>query len=182
MRLPDRLLAIHASLEAAAIRHAFGGAIALAYWTREPRGTRDLDINVFMPPEECEIALRALPPGVSYDETDVATIKRDGQARLDWEGTPVDLFFSSLPIHDEAEAHRRQVPFEGEQIPILGPLELAVFKVMFDRTRDWADIEAMLEAGTLDVDALREHVTGLVGEHDHRLARIDDALERAHPE
>ena len=182
MKLPDRLLAIHASFATAGIRHAFGGAIALGYWTLEPRGTRDLDINVFMAPEKCEIALAALPTGVSYDRTDIATIKRDGQVRLEWDDTPVDLFFSNLAIHHEAEAHRREVPFEGERIPILGPLELAVFKVMFDRTRDWADIEAMLEAGTLDVDALREQVTSLVGEDDHRLVRIDEALDRAHPE
>lgn len=45
-----------------------------------------------------------------------------------WGGTPIDLFFSYLPLHDEAAAHRRKVPFEGQQIPILGPLELAVFK------------------------------------------------------
>ena len=46
------------------------------------------------------------------------------------------------------------MPFAGTQIPVLGPVELAVFKAMFDRTRDWADIEAMVAAGTLDVDAV----------------------------
>lgn len=181
MSLPDRLLAIHASLEEAGIRHAFGGAIALAYWTLEPRGTRDLDVNVFMPPDECETALRALPAEVAWNADDVERIRRDGQVRLEWDDTPVDLFFSNLPIHDEAERHRREGPFEGERIPILGPLELAVFKAMFDRTRDWADIEAMLEAGTLDVDALRERVAELVGTGDERLARIDEALRRARP-
>ena len=179
MNLPQRLLAIHSGLDAADIPHAFGGAIALAYWTREPRGTRDLDVNVFISPEECETALAALPQGVSHDEADVAAIKRDGQTRLVWDDTPIDLFFSNLPIHDEAERHGRRVPFEGEEIPILGPLELGVFKVIFDRTRDWADIEAMLEAGTLDVDALRERVTELVGDGDPRLARIDEAVRRA---
>lgn len=179
MNLPERLLALHSSLDAAGIPHAFGGAIALAYWTREPRGTRDLDVNVFISPDECETALAALPQGVAYDEADVEVIKRDGQTRLAWDDTPVDVFFSNLPIHDEAERHRRQVPFEDEEIPILGPLELGVFKVVFDRTRDWADIEAMLEAGTLDVDALRERVTELVGDRDPRLVRIDEAVRRA---
>jgi hypothetical protein len=65
------------------------------------------------------------------------------------------------------------VPFEGEQIPILGPVELAVFKVMFDRTRDWADLESMVEADTLDVAAVRKGVERLVGEGDPRLARLE---------
>ena len=34
----------------------------------------------------------------------------------------------------------------GRRIPVLGCTALAVFKAMFDRTKDWGDIEAMLEA------------------------------------
>ena len=30
--------------------------------------------------------------------------------------------------------------------------DLAVFKAFFNRTKDWADIEAMIEAGSLDGD------------------------------
>jgi hypothetical protein len=37
-------------------------------------------------------------------------------------------------------------------IPVLGCTALAVFKAMFDRTRDWADIEAMIEVSAIDVD------------------------------
>ena len=50
------------------------------------------------------------------------------------------------------------------EIPVLGPVELAVFKAMFDRTRDWADIEAMLSAQTLDVDETRAKLLELAGE------------------
>jgi hypothetical protein len=71
------------------------------------------------------------------------------------------------------------VPFASTRIPVLGPVELAVFKVMFDRTRDWADIEAMIQAGTLDLDAVRVALTGLVGEDDERFARLDEAVRRA---
>jgi hypothetical protein len=140
-----------------------------------------LDVNIFIAPEACETALAALPEGVVYAEADIEAIKRDGQTRLVWDDTPVDLFFSNLPIHDAAMRNRRQVPFADGEIPILGPLELGVFKVMFDRTRDWADIEAMLEAGTLDVDALRERVSELAGDDDSRLLRLDEALRRTRP-
>jgi hypothetical protein len=178
VNLADRLLAIHASLAERGIPHAFGGAIALAYWTEEPRGTRDIDVNLFIPADDSERALAALPEGVAYDDAAVDSIRRDGQARLWWDDTPVDVFFSSLPIHDEAARHSREVPFEGERIPILGPLELAVFKAMFDRGRDWGDIEEMLAARTLDPDALRDRLFELIGPEDRRLARLDEALER----
>ena len=92
--------------------------------------------------------------------------------------TPVDLFFDYVPLHEEAARNRRTVPFEGEQIPILGPVELAVFKVMFDRTRDWADLEAMAEAGTLDLASVKQSVSALVGADDDRLSRLD-VLARA---
>jgi hypothetical protein len=178
MNLAERLLAIHEALDRAGVEHAFGGAIALAYWTEEPRGTRDIDINVFSSPEDCEAVLAELPAGVAYDERTIATIIREGQARLHWDGTPVDLFFSGLPIHDQAARHRRAVAFEGEEIPVLGPLELALFKAMFDRTRDWADIEEMLAARSLEPDELRRLIGDHAGAGDARLARLDEALAR----
>lgn len=179
MTLSEQLVAIHAALDEMRIEHAFGGAIALAYWTEDPRGTSDIDVNLFVPQEECERALAALPDEIPYDDAAISTIKRDGQIRLWWDGTPVDLFFNNLPVHEEAARNRREAPFEGVSIPILGPAELALFKAMFDRTQDWADIEAMLRAKTLDVEALRATLETMVGAGDERLLRLEDALARA---
>ena len=179
MTLAEKLLAIHAELEAAGFEHAFGGAIALAYWTEDPRGTSDIDVNIFVPAEAAASALAALPDGIARDEGDLAAIRDTGQVRLWWGETPVDLFFDYERLHEEAASHRRVVPFAGERIPILGPIELAVFKAVFDRTRDWADIEAMLDAQTLDVDAVRAHLDELLGATDERLQRLATAVERA---
>jgi nucleotidyltransferase AbiEii toxin of type IV toxin-antitoxin system len=178
MTLGERLRALHGALEAAGIPHAFGGAVALAYWTLEPRGTRDIDINVFVDPEDAERVLSALPAGVERPERSARLIRRNGQIRLWWDDTPVDLFFDYDPIHHDAASHRQTVPFEGAQIPILGPTELAVFKAMFDRTRDWADIESMVEAGQLDVDAVRAILTRMLGPSDPRFAKLDDAVAK----
>lgn len=178
MTLAERLVALHRALARRRIPHAFGGAIALAYWTLEPRGTRDIDVNVFVPATDAERVLRALPDGVDRPEGTAATIERDGQIRLWWDDTPLDLFFDYVPLHAEASRNRRMVPFEGTRIPVLGPTELAVFKVMFDRTRDWADVEAMAAAGSLDVGAVKAELRPLVGERDDRLARLDAAARR----
>ena len=182
MTLAERIVALHDALDAAGLPHAIGGAIALAYWTKDPRGTSDVDVNVFVPAEAAERGLGALPDGVTVPPETAETIARDGQVRLFWDETPVDLFFDYAPIHAEAALHRRIVPFAGGTIPVLGPVELAVFKVMFDRTRHWADIEAMAAAGTLDVDAVREHLEAMVGAGDARLARLDDAVRRGQAE
>jgi len=179
VNLPERVVALHRALGARRIPHAFGGALALAYWTLDPRGTSDIDVNVFLPAANCERALAALPEGVEQPDGTAATIARDGQIRLWWDETPVDLFFDYAPVHADAARNRRMVPFADTRIPVLAPDELAVFKAMYDRTRDWADIEALLAAGTLDVDEVRRMLRTLVSEDDPRFARLDDAVRRA---
>jgi hypothetical protein len=177
--LPERLVALHRALVARRIGHAFGGAIALAYWTLDPRATNDIDVNVFVPAANAERVLRALPSGVARPDGAAATIARDGQIRLWWDEVPLDLFFDYVPIHADAARNRRRVPFAGTRIPVLGPTELAVFKVMFDRTRDWADVEAMLAARTMDVEAVRAQLATLLEVDDERFARLDEAVRRA---
>ena len=46
-----------------------------------------------------------------------------------------------------------------------------MFKAFFDRTKDWADLEAMAEAETLDVEA----VVGVLARH---LGADDDRIQR----
>lgn len=179
MTLPERLIELHRALARRQLPHAFGGAIALAYWTLDPRGTSDIDVNVFVPVTECTRALEALPDGVVQPEGTAQAIRRDGQIRLWWDETPVDLFFDYAPVHADAARERQTVPFAGTEIPVLGPIELAVFKTMFDRTRDWADIEAMIARGTLDLDAVRDALREMMGTDDHRFARLDEAERRA---
>jgi hypothetical protein len=148
--LGERLLAVHDSLTDATLPHAFGGAIALAYCTQEPRGTRDLDVNVFVDPVRAGEALSALPESVAVSDADVATAARDGQVRVWWEDTPVDVFLDIHQFHAEVAEDVRSVPFEGRTIPVLDCTALAVFKALFDRTKDWADIEGIAAAGALE--------------------------------
>ncbi|MHB8242836.1 MAG: hypothetical protein ACYDHN_12715 [Solirubrobacteraceae bacterium] len=162
--LGDRLLAIHHAFDAAQMSHAFGGAIALGYCTLEPRGTRDLDINVFTGPERAKDVFAALPEGVEFSGLSLEQAETDGQVRLRWGSTPLDLFLSVLPFHDVVAAHVRLVPFEGHTIPVVGCTALAVFKAMFDRPRDWADIEAMVEARAIDIEEARRWVVEMVGD------------------
>ncbi len=161
--LGERLLALHDALELVRIPHAIGGAIALGYCTLEPRGTRDLDVNVFVGPDRVKDVFAALPEGVAISGLALEQAERDGQVRLWWEQTPIDLFFSVLGFHDQVASEVRQVPFEGRSIPVLDCTALAVFKAIFDRPRDWVDIEAMVEARALDVGEASRWVRDLAG-------------------
>jgi hypothetical protein len=176
--LANRLVELHRALARKKIPHAFGGAIALAYATEDPRGTDDIDVNVFLDVDDCEQALGALPAGIDQPVGTAERIRRDGQIRLWWEQTPVDLFFNYDPIHEDAAEHRRTVTFQGARIPILAPVELAVFKAMFDRSQDLVDIESMVAAQTLDVDAVHAALTRMRGSDDARFARLDEAVRR----
>jgi hypothetical protein len=170
--LGERLLAVHDSLEHARIQHAIGGAIALGYCTLEPRGTRDLDVNVFVGPDRAKDVFAALPAQISVSGLSLEHAERDGQVRLWWEQTPIDLFFSVLAFHDQVAAEVRQVSFEGRTIPVVGCNALAVFKAMFDRPRDWADIEAMLEARALDTGDAVAWIRRIAGEDSPQAGRL----------
>lgn len=164
--LVEKLFLIHDSLTEAGLPHAFGGAIALAYCVEEPRGTRDLDVNIFVDALKAESVLAALPGEISVSKEDIATVKRDGQARLDWEDTPIDVFLSNLPLHDSVAASIIWVPLEGRDVPVLDCASLAIFKAFFDRTKDWADLEAIMQATPEDIEQAAATIADLVGEDD----------------
>jgi hypothetical protein len=89
-----------------------------------------------------------------------------------WGDTPIDVFLSDHPFHDRAEANKRTVPFAGVDLPVLACSDLAVFKVFFDRTKDWADLEEMAAAGTLDTDRVAGILAHYLGVPDHRIDRL----------
>jgi hypothetical protein len=109
---------------------------------------------------------------VAVADGDRALLTRDGQARLWWETTPVDLFLNTTDFHERVATRVRWEPFAGTELPFIGCEDLAVFKAFFNRTKDWADLEAMYEAGTLDVAAVAGVLASFLGGEDERIARL----------
>ncbi|MHA7837412.1 MAG: nucleotidyl transferase AbiEii/AbiGii toxin family protein [bacterium] len=178
--LSEKVLLIEASLQSARIPHAFGGAIALAYYAT-PRATIDIDVNVFVGSERAEEVLRALarlgaqPPS----ESESVRLRRDGQARIRWGATPVDLFFSYDAFHDACMERRRVFPFgEGEAIHVLAAEDLVVFKAIFDREKDWRDIAELVFAVGDELDAgwIESWLERIVGREDERHRRCMETL------
>jgi len=178
LTLAERVLALEGAL--AEVPHAFGGALALAYYA-EPRTTVDIDLNVFVAPERFdEVAEKLDDLGADASDPEAAAaVARDGQARVMWDGTPVDLFFAYDAFHEAAKAARRVVPFAGRTIHVLSPEHIIVCKVVFDRAKDWVDIESVLDAGTaVDVAEVMRWVGRIAGDDDHRFDRAAALLTR----
>jgi hypothetical protein len=174
--LAERLLALDDAFSRAGLPYAFGGAIARAYCTLEPRGTRDLDVNVFVTQDRAGDVLGVMPHGVTVTEADVEAAGRVGQVRVWWEDTPIDLFLDSVDFHREAARGVRKVEFQGQRIPVLGCDALVVFKAMLDRTRHWGDIEAVVEAQPAAAAKALPSLTRMVGSDDPRVRRLRSVL------
>lgn len=184
LALDEKIVAIEAALDAAKIPHAFGGALALAYYAA-PRGTHDIDVNVFVSEKRAARVLATLGRlGVETGGTEPLRAVRDrGQVRVHWEHTPIDLFFSYDPFHDRCAERAHRVPFgEGVTLPILSAEDLAVFKVLFDRAKDWTDLDEMLYALGADFDGgyVMEWLRRILDADDARLARVDALLHPPH--
>ena len=176
--LPEKVLAVDRALAEARIAHAFGGALALAYYA-EPRATIDIDVNAFVAPARHPDLAAALGPLGVAAETDPLAIERDGQTRWWWGRTPLDLFFAYDPFHDAMRKGVRRVPFGDNRIPIIAPEHLLVCKLAFDRAKDWLDIEQMLlVVDVLDLAEVEEWVRRLTGAGDPRWARLAELLDR----
>ncbi len=184
LALDEKVAALAHALTAAKIPHAFGGALALAYYAA-PRGTHDIDLNIFVSAARSERVLATLAE-LGVAATGAATLRQvhdRGQVRVHWDHTPLDLFFSHDPLHDRCAERARHVPFGDDvTLSILSAEDLAIFKVIFDRTKDWSDIEEMVYALGADFDGgyallwLRR----ILEARDARLLRIEELLRRPH--
>jgi hypothetical protein len=178
--LSSRILALHEMLDSLRVAHQFGGAIALA-WYRNPRATTDIDVNVTLAPEDAEPLLGALTHlGVSVTAEDRASIERDGQARLDWDGYYLDVFCATLALHREMETDARDVAFGPARIPILSPEHLIVCKAVFDRPKDWVDIEEIVAWGTaIEAAEVLRWIDEMLGDDSAQHVRLTELLSPA---
>lgn len=167
-----KVIRVHRALDGAEVPHAFGGAIALTYYSI-PRATVDIDVNVFVSEDTAKKVLDALA-GLGVQTAGARRdIERSGQCRVTWDVTPIDLFFANLSFHSAMKRAARRVHFVGELIPILAPEHLLVCKALFDRQKDWWDIANMLVTmPDLRVDEVARWMDEIAGPDDGRSVRV----------
>jgi len=174
--LDGKVMGIAQALEQARIPHAFGGAIALAYYAA-PRGTEDIDINVFLKAEEAGTCWEELEHlGIQSPAADRDI--HDHQVTLSWEHTPIHVFLSYDPFHESCGARARKVPFADGRIWILSAEDITVFKVIYDRPKDRAEVrEVLLCVGErMDVAYTIGWLERILGAEDGRLKRFRGAV------
>lgn len=186
----EKLLRVVRTFREQGVPFAFGDAIARNYYA-EPRLTLDLDLSIFLPPESHTQVLRALETlfPIADPEEVSQLIRRDAQARVFWDTTALDLFFSYDPFHTVTAARVREAPYAGSTIPIHSPEDVILHKLLFNRAKDWRDIADMLytQQDALDLASIRNWLhyffppdetlaEGEEGRQDLRVTRFGDLV------
>lgn len=177
MSLVDLVVDVHHQLVASGLSHAFGGALALAY-VAEPRGTVDVDVNVFAPSSDVDSivdafgALGLRPERPRREWLPIAGIRvRSGR-----DPYPVDIFPSLDERYGEVERRCVTHAFGPGRVllPFLSAEDLALFKLSFGRDKDWVDLRSIATSfRQLDVDYIEEQLIGLRGPTMYpRIARL----------
>lgn len=171
---------ISTALEQANIPYAIGGAIALTMHG-VARATRDVDVNVFCKSEELRPAIDVLVrAGLQLD---VSTALREADSEgwfSGWDGgVRIDVFVPSIDFSWEALTTRVQLSFVGNKLWFLSAESLCVFKLLFFRTKDLADLEQLaLTAQSLDRAGVRRTIARLMGDEDERVKAWDAIVAR----
>lgn len=77
-------------------------------------------------------------------EVEAGELEQGGQIKLECGKSPIHLFFSCDPLHEEMERRVRIVPFADGTIPLVAPEHLVIRKAILDRPKDRHDIEQIL--------------------------------------
>ncbi len=173
--------AIADALRSAAQPYALGGALALGV-AGVPRGTKDVDVNVFVEPDALMPVIDALTAlGIRVDApTALARARRDGMFVGDWDGMRIDVFVPSIPFSREAERTAIDVTVDGWTGRFLSAEGIAIFKLLFFRIKDRGDLERLVavRGASLDRAYIRRWIVDMMGEDDERVRAWDDTVAR----
>jgi hypothetical protein len=168
------------ALEEAGISYAIGGALALAI-AGVPRGTADVDVNVFVSEERVPDAIRVLAAlGIEISEAATVQARERGMFAGRWDGMRIDVFLPSIEFAHEAERTRvRVTDSAGWSGWFLSAEALTVFKLLFFRGKDLVDLERLVAVRPeLDRDYVRRWIVEMMGEDDERTRRWDEISTR----
>jgi hypothetical protein len=170
-------LGIGQALELQQIPYALGGALAYGVWAL-PRATKDVDLNLFVPPEGLGAALDALAgAGVAFDRGEAVRLSADEGLFVGWVGAcRVDVFTPSIAFSWEALKTRVAIEVGGSKAWFLSAEALSFFKMMFFRGKDIVDLERLISSMGRRLDALyvRRWLVNAMGEDDERVRKWDE--------
>lgn len=160
--------------------YALGGAIALGYWG-VPRGTIDVDVTIFLPPDEpsrCISLLQDIGCTISSAEAS-ESLREHGFCRANYAETHLDVFLPTIPFYHIAQSRCKEAKLADQSVMIWDAESLVVFKMMFFRRKDLADVEQVLRIQGISFDRpwVRQQLVGMYGERDPRLSAWDELVQ-----
>ena len=99
-----------------------------------------------------------------------------GFCQVALEGTTVDVFLPIVDFYETARLRRQSVRLGRQNVWIWDAESLVIFKMMFFRRKDLADVEQILRqrGNHLDRPFVRNELVMLYGQRDPRLGAWDD--------
>jgi hypothetical protein len=146
------------------------------------RATQDIDILIVVPdirlPEVFAVVRRR---GFHGEDAELLRALREHQVAELRSGTvAVQILRPALPYHHTVLRRAVELPVAGQSVPFVTREDLIVLKLLWHRTKDVADVQALLVAAdsALDVDYLRDAFGQLLPDDDPRHQELDDLLTR----
>lgn len=172
----DAGMLIAQRLEAHGVEYAIGGALAYGQYGI-PRATNDIDVNVFVSPDgltEVLAALRDVGSDVDASEA-VRAATHEGMFVAKLAGFRVDVFTPSIEFSWEAQRTRVRHTVDGRGVWFLSAEAICVFKLLFFRSKDIADLERLIAVygDALDAGYVRAKVVAMMGLDDPRVLTWD---------
>lgn len=176
----DVIVAFSKGLLDTNIEFAIGGAFALSFWGT-PRATVDVYATIY--PLDSSVSavidfLRQL--GCRFDARSTAdSLSEHSFARVQFHQTDMDVFLPMIEFYEQARIRRREVSVRGQPIWIWDAETLCVFKLMFFRLKDLADVEDVLrvQGSRLDRDWVGDQLKFIYGMRDPRCTRWQELCD-----
>jgi hypothetical protein len=153
---------------------------ALGFWA-QPRGTLDVDVTLFISPNHPSTCVRLLQQiGCELVASDaLASLAEHGYCQVTFHGRRLDVFLSIVPFYEQGRLRRVKVKLEGSPVMIWEAETLCVFKMMFFRRRDLADVEQILrtQGEKLDRQWIAAQLVTLYGNRDPRIAEWKELVQ-----
>jgi hypothetical protein len=155
---------VTAALESLSIPYMLIGGLAVSLWG-EPRATLDLDLTIWVEPQDLERTisqlcqrLRALPadPLAFVQQTRVLPVETSQEVRA-------DLIFGALPYEKQAIVRAQPKQVAGKAVLVASVEDLLLMKLASERQKDFEDAQRLVRRyqGSLDLSYLEPRLKEL---------------------
>ncbi len=165
--------------------YALGGAIALACWA-EPRGTVDVDVSFYLPIKEAGKTVAVLHAiDAEFSESKVReSLAEHGFCSVQFLGRRLDVFLPIAEIYEAARTRRKKMLVGDRQVMVWDAETLCVFKMMFFRRKDLADVEAILrtQGEYFELSWVVSQLIAMYGNRDPRVSQWNELVDETRAE